>query len=53
MSYEEIGHIVMSGPPGCSALDSFYFVYITIGVGRPDSGGVFQQWSNKCFIGCG
>ena len=43
----------MGSPPGRSTLNRFYLFYVSVGVGRPDRGGVFQLWSDKCFAGCG
>ena len=43
----------MGSSPGRSTLNIFYLFYVSVGVGRPDRGGVFQLWSNKCFVGCG
>ena len=43
----------MGSPPGRSTLNRFYLFYVGVGVGRPYRGGVFQLWSDKCFVGCG
>ena len=43
----------MGSPPGRSTLNRFYLFYVSVGVGRPYRGGVFQLWSDKCFVGCG
>ena len=43
----------MGSPPGRSTLNRFYLFYVSVGMGRPDRGGVFQLWSYKCFLCCG
>ena len=43
----------MGSPPGRSTLNRFYLFYVSVGVGRPYRGGVFQLWSDECFVGCG